>query len=222
MTELIEHILEGEKTRSGSFITDETDFTHWYPRVQGYRFNHVISADFMERNSNIISNPIDRKVVKAIRSTADLIVTTGKTVVAENVSASALAPMLIITRQMDLNAPATIKQSEQKVFVTSDQRVFGNPSAEGIGPVQGNLLDWLKNFCQEYKSVVLETGLETTLQLQSLIDELCLTVVGSTEGNVAEKMAYQFVKSFDDEYRVTQLIQIDTNWFFRFENESKN
>ncbi len=222
MNELIQHTLDGHEINATTFIEEELDLAHWYPRIQGFRFNHVISAVSSEKDSNIISNPIDRKVLKAIRSSANLIVTTGKTAVAENLSASAFAPLLIITRQKDIHVPATEEGSKQRVFVTSGKSDFGNPAAEGVGEVEGNLLDWVKNFTKDYQCVVLETGIKTTLQLESLIKEICLTVVEAKDIQKAKGLANEFLEKFAANYRLLQLLQIDTNWFFRFENESKS
>ncbi len=222
MTKLIEHTRDGLEINANTFIEEELDLARWYPKIQGFRFNHVISAVSSEQDSYLISNPIDRKVLKAIRSSADLIVTTGKTAVAENLSASAFAPLLIITRQRDIHVPATEQGSKQRVFVTSGQSDFGNPAAEGVGEVEGNLLDWVKYFTKDYHVVVLETGLKTTLQLESLIKEICLTVVEAKDIQKAKALADQFIGKFAANYRLLQLLQIDTNWFFRFENELKN
>lgn len=222
MNELIEHTRYGLEVNSTTFIEKELDLSLWYPKIEGFRFNHVISAASSEQDSNVISNPIDRKVLKAIRSSADLLITTGKTAVAENLSASAFAPLLIITRQKDIHVPATEQGSKQRVFVTSGKRDFGNPSAEGVGEVEGNLIAWVKNFTKDYQCVVLETGLKTTLQLESLIKEICLTVVESKDIQKAKSLADKFIEKFGANYRLSQLLQIDTNWFFIFENESKS
>lgn len=222
MNEIIEHTRDGLEVNSTTFIEKELDLARWYPKIQGSRLNHVISAASSEQDSNVISNPIDRKVLKAIRSSADLIVTTGKTAVAENLSASAFAPLLIITRQKDIHVPATDQGSKQRVFVTCGKSDYGNPAAEGVGEVEGNLLDWVKDFTKDYQCVVLETGLKTTLQLESLIKEICLTVVEARDIQKAKSLADKFIGEFGDNYRLLQLLQIDTNWFFRFENESKS
>ena len=222
MNEIIEHTRDGLEVNSTTFIETELDLARWYPKIQGFRFNHVISAVSSEQDSYLISNPIDRKVLKAIRSSADLIVTTGKTAVAENLSASAFAPMLIITRKKDIHVPATEESSRQRVYVTSGKSDFGNPAAEGVGEVEGNLLDWVKNFTKDYQCVVLETGLKTTLQLESLIKEICLTVVEAKDIQMAKSLADKFIEKFGANYRLLQLLQIDTNWFFRFENVSKS
>jgi hypothetical protein len=222
LNEIIEHTRDGLEVNSTTFIETELDLARWYPKIQGFRFNHVISAVSSEQDSYLISNPIDRKVLKAIRSSADLIVTTGKTAVAENLSASAFAPMLIITRKKDIHVPATEESSRQRVYVTSGKSDFGNPAAEGVGEVEGNLLDWVKNFTKDYQCVVLETGLKTTLQLESLIKEICLTVVEAKDIQMAKSLADKFIEKFGANYRLLQLLQIDTNWFFRFENVSKS
>ena len=222
MNELIEHTRDGLEVNSTTFIETELDLARWYPKIQGFRFNHVISAVSSEQDSYLISNPIDRKVLKAIRSSADLIVTTGKTAVAENLSASAFASMLIITRKKDIHVPATEQGSKQRVFVTCGKSDYGNPAAEGVGEVEGNLLDWVKNFAKDYQCIVLETGLKTTLQLESLIKEICLTVVEAKDIQKAKGLADEFLEKFASNYRLLQLLQIDTNWFFIFENESKS
>ena len=208
---------------------DDTDFesvSAWYPKIRGSRFNFVISPKSSgNQNSNELSNPVDRYILKAIRSQSDLIITTGKTARDENLTASKFAPLVIITKDPNnIDIPATTLSSERPVFIASSEslgRDYANPNlkfikinvagfAESATAVLGQL---------ESQSPVFETGLHSFRDLAAvgLIEELCLTVTSSASIDEAEIQAKDFLKANGVQgKKILQLVAADTH-FFRFQ-----
>ena len=209
-------LADGVKQIQSFDASDLGKLSNLYPKMSGMRFNHVISCRTDETNSEIISNPVDRHILKIIRAQADLIVTTGKTARSENLNASSLAPMLILTRSSLLEIPATLVQSQQEVLLTTEVAPYPNSSVRTIGKTAGDLGNWLRKVTQQYDSLVLESGLATALVLQGLIDEICLTVVDANGQEQALEAAQHFLKPFTSSWRIFQLLEIEANWFMRF------
>ncbi|MEI7419410.1 MAG: hypothetical protein WCK24_00950 [Actinomycetes bacterium] len=201
-------------------ISNVEDLKDFYPALTGFKFNHVVSANSPALNSDDVSSVADRLVLKAIRASSDLIVTTGKTARAEQLNASQFAPLLIVTRQDFLECPATQNQSREKVFVTCEPKEFPNPNSSGVGPVKEPLHQWLLDFCSKngFINVVLESGIETLRELipTAIIKELCLTVTGSTSKDSSDETATQFLKPLGVVAQLIQLLEIDQDYFYRF------
>lgn len=208
-------ISQGVPTNIEKTVHSEQDLSAWYPRIQGVRFNHVVSATSHQLNSSYLSNEIDRLVLRTIRSNADLIITTGKTVIAENLGASRYAPLLILTRQERIFARATSQPSAQPVFITSSFGAYENPSVSPIGQTSGDLATWVSNFLSGFESIVLESGLSVALELQEILDEICLTVTGASDLNQAKELAELFLKQFKGGKSMVHLLEVDGTYFFR-------
>lgn len=215
-------ISKGVPTNIEKTVHSEQDLSAWYPRIQGVRFNHVVSANSDQLNSNDLSNEIDRFVLQAIRSNADLIITTGKTVIAENLGASKYAPLLILTKQERIFARATNQPSAQPVFITSSFGDYGNPLVSPIGQTSGDLASWISNFTSGFESIVLESGLSVALEVQEIIDEICLSVTGASDLNQAKELAELFLKQFQGRQRTVHLLEVDGTYFFRCELSPEN
>jgi riboflavin biosynthesis pyrimidine reductase len=199
-----------------SNVEDLKDFYH----ATGFRFNHVVSANGPALNSDDVSSVADRLVLKAIRASSDLIVTTGKTARAEQLNASQFAPLLILTGQDSLECPATQNQSGEQVFVTCKPKEFPNANAYGVGPVTEPLHQWLLDFCSKngFHNVVLESGIETLRELipTGIVKEICLTVTASTSLDSSDEVAAQFLKNLGVVAQLIQLLEINQDYFYRF------
>ena len=202
---------------------DLTGFEFLYPKVQGFRFNHVISAQQSSDNSDSLSNALDRSLLKFIRSQSDLIVTSGKTARDENLRASSFAPMLILTKSNEpIEIPATTTESAHAVYVT--QRLdtdYANPKAISIGTFQDSVTNFTQGFCSSnnFKSPVLESGLAIAKQFAQshLLDEVDLTVTEAKTLDEAQLLARKFLSELGlGDYVAFQILRSDNTWFFRF------
>ena len=194
-----------------------------YPRVPGFRFNYVISPGILDADSDLATTPLDRIVLKHIRSNSDLIVTTGLTAVKEVLNSSSFAPMLILTRTDDeFDIPALTKQSTQAVYVTQRlETSYPNSKAMAIGKVHNSLTEFCVSFSQlnDFRSVALESGLAVAAEFSeaSLLSEIDLTVTGVNSQQAAEEFAYEFISDLKPKALVYhQLVRHEDNWFFRF------
>lgn len=202
-----------------------SEATHWYPKTSGIRFNYVIdlTAD-SEQNSDASTNEIDRYFLRVIRSSSDLIITTGKTARAENLRASRFAPLAIITsKPNDFNIPATDEEGSQAVFICSP----AEPETKYLNPK----VKWLKTSKKSITEIVteirvglnseytlLESGIESLRQIanRKLLDEICLTVTHAESREVATSKAEKFVESLGVVSEQIQLLNSEDTWFFRF------
>jgi riboflavin biosynthesis pyrimidine reductase len=196
------------------------DLGTFYPKLQGFRFNHVVSAKGRAATSDEVSTKIDRQVLKAIRASSDLIITTGRTARAEQLRSSEFAPLLILTREKMIDCPAVTVTSNQKVLITNSESGFPNEKAFGVGNVTGLLASWISEFCSinRYQHVVVETGLATAKELfgAGLIDEFCLTVTGAQGQTESDNKSAVFLTALGLTYDLMQLLEIDGNYFYKF------
>jgi len=201
-------------------INDFEDLGTFYPKLEGFRFNHVVSAKCSTATSDEVSTKIDRQVLKAIRTSSDLIITTGRTARAEQLRSSEFAPLLILTREETIDCPAVTATSVQKVLITNSELGFPNANAFGVGNVTGPLASWISEFCSSnsYQHVVVETGLATAKELfgEGLIDEFCLTVTGAEDQTQSDNKSAVFLTALELTYDLMQLLEIDGNYFYRF------
>lgn len=216
MISLIEHKIDWVASGKRYELSSPQELENWYQRITGFRSNFVVSAVSGESNSALISNANDRIILRIIRSTADLIVTTGKTAVDEDLVASKYAPLLVLTNRDYLDVPATRQNSEKAVFVTTSEGHYKNSSVVTIGKTKGALASWLLESTMTYESIILECGLTVTKILQELISELCLTVTDATDLWAAQAAADKYLAEFDNDWVVKQLIEIEKTWFFIF------
>ena len=169
-----------------------------YPAIVGFRFNYVISeTSTASPISSIHTSPIDRLILKTIRMSADLVVTTGLTARLERLSAPATTPFLILTRESTLVVPATMSPSKV--------------------PVTGSLADYLERLKLEYPSIALEVGLRTAKELaaQQLLDEVCLTITGVTSGRKALAKLAGFLNSIGFTGKIQHTLNLENTWLFR-------
>ena len=195
----------------------------WYPEVIGLRVNFVLG-----RNSNLttssdgITSQVDRVLLIFIRSQSDLIVTTGKTARAENLSASNYANLLIVTNSDEaFEIPATKSNKGLPVMLTQRlETKYPNISAGAIGKIQEPVTHFVTAFCRanSYTRPVLESGPTTIREFAkaSLIAEINLTVTGVTERIEAEALAVSFLREVELESELIQILRHENNWFFRF------
>lgn len=194
-----------------------------YPRVSGFRFNYVISPSILDAGSDLATTPLDRIVLKHIRSKSDLIVTTGPTAVREVLNSSSFAPMLILTRRDDeFDIPALTKESSRAVYVTQRlETSYPNSKAMAIGKVHNSLTEFCVSFSNlnGFGSVALESGLAVAAEFSqaSLLSEIDVTVTGVDSQQAAEEFAYEFISNLKPKTLVhQQLLRHEDNWFFRF------
>ena len=217
-------ILEEVFPSIGIRTIDSDNLATYYPRVEGIRFNFVLSSSASQSsNSDEASNKIDRELLKYIRSQSDLIITTGKTARSENLRASNYAPMLILTRSSDeLNIPALQPNDAKPVYVT--QRlgtIYPNDKAIAIGGIQDSPTDFVESFCRanSLRHAVLESGIETAKLFAAArtIKEVNLTVTNAADEVAAKNLAEDFLKNI--QFKGSVLIQIlrsEETWFFRY------
>lgn len=201
------------------------DARHWYPSIPGIRFNYVIDATGTSaENSDADSNELDRFFLKVIRSSSDLIITTGKTARSEQLRASKLAPMAIITSQPNnLAIPATAQNSEQPIYVCSKvapEQPFGNKSVRWLETASDDIASIVREVITSTNSshTLLETGLLTlgALAAEGLENEVCLTVTNADSRETATKASEEFLSASDLIAEQIQLLNAGTTWLFRF------
>jgi hypothetical protein len=202
----------------------------WYPRVDGFRLNYVISVT--ERNnsdSSLSTNEVDRTILRFIRSQSDLIVTTGLTARAENLRASKFAPMLIITSSNEeLGIPAVKEESEYPVYTTQALGTYyRNSKALAIGRAGSTVGAFLSLLVRanNFKAVALETGLTVSKALieEKLVSEICLSVTQCSSRSDADGLAQQFLTQIGvSSAHEVQVLKSDDSWFFRFDSLESN
>jgi riboflavin biosynthesis pyrimidine reductase len=208
---------------------NSTDFeavATWYPKILGSRFNFVISSKLSgNQNSNELSNPVDRYILKAIRSQSDLIITTGKTARDENLASSKFAPVVIITKDPNnIDIPATNLSSERPVFIASPESLGRDYANTNLKFMELNVTGFAESAAAvlaelESHSPVFETGLNSFRDLAAagLIDEVCLTVTSAASNDEAESQTQHFVDTNGIQVKkLLHLVSADTN-FFRFQ-----
>jgi hypothetical protein len=217
-------ILEQVFPVSGTEVAfDSEHLAVLYPKVEGLRFNFVIAnGTNLDASSDNSTNKLDRELLKFIRSQSDLIITTGKTARAENLTASKFAPMLILTASSDDLDIAAVQVNEGKpVYIT--QRLgtqYPSEKAIAIGGVQDQLPEFVDSFCRanNFKHSVLESGMETARIFVSSasINEVNLTLTNFTSKLDAEDTAQDFLGKIGFEAKLLQILRSVDTWFFRF------
>ena len=217
-------ILEQVFPVSGTEVAfDSEHLAVLYPKVEGLRFNFVIAKGTnLDASSDNSTNKLDRELLKFIRSQSDLIITTGKTARAENLTASKFAPMLILTTSSDDLDIAAVQVNEGKpVYIT--QRLgtqYPSEKAIAIGGVQDQLPEFVDSFCRanNFKHSVLESGMETARIFVSSasINEVNLTLTNFTSKLDAEDTAQDFLGKIGFEAKLLQILRSVDTWFFRF------
>lgn len=201
------------------------DVSHWYPRFLGIRFNYVVDAiDRTVTNSDVASNELDRYFLRVIRSSSDLIITTGKTARAERLRSSKVAPMAIITSQPDsLNIPAIEEQSSHPVYVCSEvapKLPFGNSNAKWLETSSASIAEIVLEVQAKLnsKNPLLEIGIDSLRELASpnLVTEICLTVTNAASRDLAIAASESFLKSVGSVAEQLQLLNSGNTWLFRF------
>jgi hypothetical protein len=217
-------ILEEVFPKSGNRTLDSESLNTYYPKVDGIRFNFVLSANTTaSNNSDEASNQLDRELLKFIRSQSDLIITTGKTARSENLKASKYAPMLILTRSSgELDIPAVEPSEAKPVYVT--QRlgtIYPSEKAIAIGGIQNSLPEFVDSFswANNIKHPVLESGIETANLFSSSgkLKEVNLTVTEAADKSEAQKLAETFLSVIQFEGSILiQILRFQDTWFFRY------
>ena len=217
-------ILEQVFPVSGTEVAfDSEHLAVLYPKVEGLRFNFVIAnGTNLDTSSDNSTNKLDRELLKFIRSQSDLIITTGKTARAENLTASKFATMLILTTSSeDLNIAAVQENEGKPVYIT--QRLgtqYPSDKAIAIGGVQDELPEFVDSFCRanSFKYSVLESGMETAKIFASSgkINEVNLTLTKFTSKLDAEDTAKDFLGKIGFEAELLQILRSEDTCFFRF------
>jgi hypothetical protein len=199
-------------------VTSFNDLLGSYPRVNGIRFNHVISVSELSTHSDDLTSQLDRLALVAMRANSDLIITSGKTARAENLKSSSHADMLIITRDEDLDIPAVSEPCKNKVLLTLDTVHASNQNIRPIGAVAGTVTDWYQSWLpDEYGSIVLECGLTLAREFfdADQVVEIDLTVTGTDEEHEAKQMAEAFCDKLSFKGSFIQVLNAETTWLFR-------
>jgi hypothetical protein len=215
---------------TGPLHLDNTQaLSSWYPEVIGLRVNFVIGREHDTTSlSDQLSNEADRTMLKFLRSQSDLIVTTGKTARAENLSASNYANLLIVTNSEEpFGIPATDSNKGLPVMVTQRLETdYPNVSAGAIGKIQEPITQFVMAFCRanSYKHPVLESGPTTIREFAeaNLIAEMNLTVTGADVRSGAEAQALSFLEQIGFRPELIQILNHEKTWFFRFGSSATN
>lgn len=201
----------------------------WYPQVIGLRVNFVLGEKHdTTLLSDQISNGADRLLLKFLRSQSDLIVTTGKTARAENLSASNFANLLIVTNSDEpFSIPATELNKGLPVMVTQRLETdYPNVSASAIGKIQEPITQFVMAFCRanSCRHPVLESGPATIEEFAkaNLIAEMNLTVTGADEISEAQARALSFLEKIGFKPELIQILNHEETWFFRFGSAAAN
>jgi len=203
----------------------------WYPQISGARFNFVIHSVSREyQNSNSITNPIDRYFLKVIRSQSDLIITSGKTAIAEALNSSKFAPIAIVTNHPDqLLIPATLEPSSNQVIVCSQtvpSIVFQNSNVKFLQIHCQQITEVLEEVIQATgsSSPVFEVGLSTALELarEGYFAELCVSVVSAISLQDATASADEFLAKLQLEMELLQTLCCMDTYLFRFKALKQN
>lgn len=217
-------ILEQVFPVSGTEVAfDSEHLAVLYPKVEGLRFNFVIAnGTNLDASSDNSTNKLDRELLKFIRSQSDLIITTGKTARAENLTASKFAPMLILTTSSDDLNIAAVQVNEGKPVYITQRLGTQHPSekAIAIGGVQDQLPEFVDSFCRanNFKHSVLESGMEIAKIFASSgkINEVNLTLTNFKRKLDAEDTAKDFLGKIGFEAKLLQILRSVDTWFFRF------
>jgi riboflavin biosynthesis pyrimidine reductase len=213
---VIEHVISGIETRRSVEITLE-ELENYYPAVAGFRFNFVTQGQVqLQTTSDLITSTADRAILRQIRSISDLIITSGKTAVRENLTGSRFAPILVLTNHDALKARLCTETSIKSVFVTTDRKDCANANCYPVGKTSAPLSEWVQEFCKEYRSIVIETGLTLARELSSLINEIDITVTNALTLVEATGSAEIVLSRIGLKPKLKQIIQIDSDFFFRY------
>ena len=203
----------------------------WYPEISGARFNFVIHSVSREyQNSNSITNPIDRYFLKVIRSQSDLIITSGKTAIAEALNSSKFATIAIVTNHPDqLLIPATLEPSSNQVIVCSQtvpSIVFQNSNVKFLQIHSQQIKEVLEEVIQATgsSSPVIEVGLSTALELarEGYFVELCISVVSATSPQDASSSVEEFLANLELDVELLQTLCCMDTYLFRFKALKQN
>jgi len=223
---IVQEIFPNEKTINIDLA--EPDFEaakSFYPKNHGTRFNFVLNPNQSKTiSSDTVSNELDRFFLKLIRSQSDLIITTGETARSENLRASRLAPLAIITRHPNsLDIPATNTTSQMPVIICSTSELetkYLNRSLSYFHLKDSDFTAAVSAVIENLgaTSVVLETGLSAAANLfeSGAIDELCLTVVDAKDRDEASQYALLFCNELNIQAEIIQLLASETTFLFRF------
>ena len=171
------------------------------PRADWVRLNLIGtlsgSAVGPDGTSDSITNPVDRVILRAIRSLADVVVVGAQSVRAEAYFAPRHAALAVVSRSGDLSGRAVPSSSDHGQFivlcpadaVARARETVADPNAEiiAVPDVDGSLpaaaiVDALRT--AGYTSIVAEGGPAIAAHLirGGVVDELCLTTSPQLDG----------------------------------------
>lgn len=208
-------------TVDSTFVAEAvSDLSKYFPRLDGCRWNYVISAKPNESStSDEVTSHADRLVLKTIRSNSDLIITTGKTAVAEQLNGSTYAPMMVLTNNSKIDFPALQTPSKHQILLTIENRGFQNSNVTCLGSTSGEVATWLLNNTRDYPSKVFEGGIDTGIELVNagFISQICLSVTSSDSFTESLDAAQHFLAKTSKNFRATQVLECEKTWFFTFQ-----
>ena len=208
-------------TTESSFDADDvTDLSKYFPRLDGCRWNYVVSAKpHKAATSDEVTSQADRLVLTTIRSNSDLIITTGKTAVAEQLNGSSYAPMMVLTNNSKIDFPALQTPSKHQILLTIETGRFQNSKVSCLGSTSGELTNWLRNHTGDYPSKVFEGGIDTGTDLVNagFIDQICLSVTSSENFTESLDAAHEFLSRTSRNFKATQVLECENTWFFTFQ-----
>lgn len=177
-----------------------------YPEFDGMRVNIVLSLQGSltgpDGKSASLSNPLDRELLKRLRALSDVIVMGSKTFVAEQIRASRLAPIAVLTKTPSSDLAEAVNEAQR-------------PDAKSLSllPCGSALAATTQLHALGFRKILLEGGGETIrgFAAASLIDEFCITAPTAST-------AWDYLGSLYPAERIALIheAQIDGVWYLRF------
>jgi riboflavin biosynthesis pyrimidine reductase len=138
----------------------------------GVRLNFVVDARgnwATNTSQRAVAHRLDLKLLNHLRCRSDLIVTGGKTVLAEQYRSSKWAPIAVFSNNPDLVQHSLFRDSDSEhknLLITSLQK----SPAQALRELHS----------QGFEHILLESGPNLTKELASVIDEVCVTAPNSS------------------------------------------
>lgn len=201
-------------------MTDIDELLSSYEPLDGIRLNASLTAygDWKKSTSEERDrrNSADLRLLNHLRSISDLIITTSKTVVAENYRPSKWTPIAVLSRSnavLNHQLFNSIDTPHEPFLITdSSQEAKGYKVLRFVNLEKPEpLINLLSNL--GYERILLETGPTTTKWFEPLISELCLTIHRSSfETNLIRKISQQpFVVEAEYTYEDQHFVRLARN-----------
>lgn len=162
-----------------------------YPAIAGVRLNVLIDPagnwviNTRESRNGPSTQDDDLKVMRHLRKKADLVVTSGATVRAEDYSPSSYVPIAVLSRDVEISSHKIFSQTNvihKTLLISPKVEIETNESISCTDPLDTfELLGKLKS--KGYTRILLETGPTLTEVFEPFLSEICITSPLSSTAN---------------------------------------